>query len=189
MADSSQNPPDLARPALDRKRTKSHLKGRENGRQGGRPDQSDVFASLNLLEEAGDPQNLRKETFSRKKQEGEVGRLWRVDVFFPDRPGLGADTGFKILSRPGDSFGVARLYGKLKALIVFDGEFGIDRKEDLRSFLIAGGLSGEADGKLDTLLALGLDPDILHKLLGSQKLLKQGSELDLSEHSPGLHVR
>lgn len=90
------------------------------------------------------------------------------------------DVGFGVLLIGG----VDAFVGFDEALVIFDGEFRVDRQEEFLVFFF----SGDFDGEFDALRGIFFDGGVLFILGGREILLDDGAKLDFADISTGFDV-
>ncbi len=174
--------PDLAPFLLDGEHGEAHLEGGEDGGERGGAGDGDLAFGLQFGLEAFAAHDFGVEALGREEHDSVGGCDGLFDVLFADAPAFGTDGGLEGPAGGGDLFGRAGLIGGLEAFEVFAGKLGVDGHESFP------GVSGEANGELNDLVGVALDPGIADELGGGEHLLEEHAELDLGEAASGFDV-
>ena len=167
---------------LYRKCLKSHLKAVEKRCHGRRPCDIDLIFSLENIQKSPS-YNLRIESLKRQKHNAEIRSIRWFDVLRVNILRFRLDNPFKVFRRFFDCCRIAKLVCIHKPAVGIRREFGIDRKP-YRAFVIA----GEFDRKLHSVGTCGFRNYILCVLLRRKNLLKNCTELHLTENSSCLYI-
>ncbi len=175
--------PHLGRALLQRQGAKTHVQAVEQGQQGGGPGEHHAVLALQRLHQARSAQRLGIQALGGQEQNAEIAGVRRGNVFALDGLGLVAQTEFKRLGGGLGGRFVSLLLRVEQALIVFAGEFGVDRQPD-RAFALA----RQANGVFHPGVAAGHGFHIDAVLLGGEHLLDQAGKLNFAEHPARFHI-
>jgi len=184
--DCCKQVPDLAGTLLDGKRPEAHLEAVEDRPESGRAGDDDAAFALDVLRQACTADDFGKEALDGKEEDAEVRCLRRAQILLADIPGTAFHAGFELLAGGFHPLDISLLLRVEQALVVLDGELGIDRQPD--DFVFVGALAGELDGKLDALAPV-LRGHVGCELVGIEDLLEHGPELHFAPGASCLHVR
>ena len=164
----SEERPDLARPLLDGQRPEPQLEAVEECGECRRPRDENLEFPLNPVGKAGTPEDFSIQTLRRKKHDGKIGGVRRVDIFFVDGPRFHFHPVLHLAAGFLHEGGIRLVLRIEEPLVILLRKFGIDRKPHrLQGVFVA---SGQLDGKLHSvgaprlggnvggILILGLPP-------------------------------
>ena len=109
----------------------------------------------------------------------------RGDIALADVPGLKPDARLELAGSLLGLRGIGTLLRIQQALVVFVGEFGVNRQPQRRAIVA---LAGQADGKVHRVAGLRMHWHLLGVLVGGKHLLQQSAQLGFAKHAAHFHV-
>ena len=119
--------PYLARPFLNRERSKAYLKAVEQGHERGWTGDDDAILALDQVREARTPERFSVETLGGQEHDSKICGLRRAQVFLGNVAGIRLDPGFKLAGEEPDLLGILIVDRREQFLVILLGKLGIDR--------------------------------------------------------------
>ena len=144
--------------------------------------------ALQAVDQPRPAQGFGIQPLGRQIEDGKVGGVRRLHVFFADFLRFLAQSGFERLGRALDEQRFGAFLRVQQTLVVLERELGVDRQPHGRRIATSSLAPRQADREFDTLIRPRTGGHVMRVLLGSQHLFEQRLELDFAPGAARLDV-